>query len=146
MIGKHLKRVVSISSLFFILQISASEIAENHAWSVNQLSLKQMFKVKLFCENSPETGKFLSCDVNVFGQKGSQSGKKIGNLSIFLNGGMPAHHHGLPTQPEVIWSDKLKTYRIEGLKFSMPGKWQLRFFINDKANQVKDVATFHIEI
>ncbi|PSU35697.1 FixH family protein [Photobacterium lutimaris] len=42
-----------------------------------------------------------------------------------VSGGMPAHRHGLPTQPQ--WHQDIKAgwYRIDGLKFQMPGAWQV---------------------
>ena len=48
-------------------------------------------------------------------------------LRIAVDGGMDAHGHGLPTRPQVSGPIEPGRYRIEGLKFTMAGAWQLRF-------------------
>jgi len=140
----NFKKALAFFLLFYIWQISATEATD--AWSMSQATLERVFTVNLFCKQPLQTGKFLQCELDVLGLKHPEQGKKLENLTVFIKGGMPAHHHGLPTQPEVTWSGKQHTNRVEGLKFSMPGEWQLRFFIHDKANKLKDVATFNIKI
>ena len=39
--------------------------------------------------------------------------------------GMPDHDHGLPTQPQVTSRLENGDYLLEGVRFHMPGKWQL---------------------
>ena len=50
--------------------------------------------------------------------------KPVGKATISVHGGMPAHKHGLPTQPEVTETG-IGDYLMEGLKFSMTGIWQM---------------------
>ena len=57
------------------------------------------------------------------------SGQTVENATITIRGGMPAHKHGLPTQPEITETGG-GNYYIEGLKFSMTGKWQIWFIIH----------------
>jgi len=141
----NFKKVLPFFLLFCACQINA-EAVKADVWSMSQVTLKRIFTVNLFCKQPLQTGKFLQCQVDILGLTHPDSGKQLENLSVFIGGGMPAHHHGLPTQPEVIWSEKQQTNLVEGLKFSMQGEWQLRFFIHDKANKLKDVATFNIKI
>lgn len=42
-----------------------------------------------------------------------------------VSGGMPAHRHGLPTQPQWHRDTEAGRYRVDGLKFQMPGLWQV---------------------
>ncbi len=44
--------------------------------------------------------------------------------TIAIAGGMPLHSHGLPTQPQVR-RDADGAYVIDGVRFGMPGWWQL---------------------
>jgi len=44
---------------------------------------------------------------------------------ILVSGGMPGHNHGLPTAPRITALDDKGNYRIEGLRFHMPGEWFL---------------------
>ena len=52
---------------------------------------------------------------------------------------MPQHGHGLPTSPPVTAHLGGGKYRIEGLKFTMSGWWELRFAITAPAGSDKAV-------
>ncbi|MBT8416842.1 MAG: FixH family protein [Silicimonas sp.] len=56
-------------------------------------------------------------------------GNEVDGASVTVDGGMPAHGHGLPTAPKVVDAGEAGHYLIEGLRFNMPGKWELRFSI-----------------
>ncbi|MFK8030745.1 MAG: FixH family protein [Gammaproteobacteria bacterium] len=62
---------------------------------------------------------------------------------IHINGGMPSHGHGLPSQPQISELAKGR-YRIEGVRFNMGGSWVLKFRIQSSAGQ--DTAQFKIEL
>jgi len=68
------------------------------------------------------------------------SGEPVENAQITVNGGMPAHKHGLPTAPEVTEYLGEGDYLVEGLMFQMPGHWQVGFDIS--ADAVTDRVTF----
>ncbi len=44
---------------------------------------------------------------------------------LVLSGGMPGHGHGLPTEPRISRYLGNGDYLVEGVKFNMPGTWQL---------------------
>ena len=52
-----------------------------------------------------------------------KEGAAITGLDIAISGGMEAHNHALPTQPQVRESEQAGVYVIRGLKFQMPGEW-----------------------
>jgi hypothetical protein len=62
---------------------------------------------------------------------------------ISVDGGMPAHRHGLPTQPQVSELGN-GDYLVEGIKFSMTGHWEIWFKI-DKGN-VSEELKFDINL
>jgi len=70
------------------------------------------------------------------------AGKPVEDASFEVDGGMPDHNHGLPTSPQV--SDHLGDghYKLEGVKFSMSGKWELAFAISAAAGS--DSVTFNM--
>jgi hypothetical protein len=70
-------------------------------------------------------------------------GKPVGNATVLVEGGMPEHNHGLPTAPTVSADLGDGRYRVEGVKFSMPGRWVLRFQIATPDGK-SDEATFNI--
>ena len=69
-------------------------------------------------------------------------GKPVEDAKINAGGGMPDHNHGLPTSPEVTEHLGQGRYRIEGVKFSMSGWWELRFDISSAAGN--DTVVFNL--
>lgn len=67
----------------------------------------------------------------------------VTKASISIHGGMPAHKHGLPTQP-VVTEISNGDYLVEGLKFSMTGIWQIWFDIRD--GNITDKLKFDIQL
>jgi hypothetical protein len=57
---------------------------------------------------------------------------------------MPDHNHGLPTQPEVTDDLGNGRYRLEGVKFSMPGRWVLRLSVEAPAGA--DEVLFNLKL
>lgn len=70
-------------------------------------------------------------------------GSPVEQATISVYGGMPAHKHGLPTQPEVTEISN-GDYLVEGLKFSMTGLWQMWFDI--QVNELSDKVKFTFEL
>jgi hypothetical protein len=68
-------------------------------------------------------------------------GQAVNGATISIDGGMPAHNHGMPTQPIVTPLGR-GDYRAEGMKFHMPGWWTVTVSI-DAAGQ-QDSATFNL--
>jgi len=69
-------------------------------------------------------------------------GQPVENAQITVDGDMPQHGHGLPTRPEVTEYLGQGNYRVEGLKFHMPGWWIVEF--NITANGESDHVTFNL--
>lgn len=63
---------------------------------------------------------------------------------IVFDGGMPAHGHGLPTVPKVIGEDAKGRTVVGGVRFSMPGWWELKVHLDGAAGE--DTATFNIAL
>jgi cytochrome c peroxidase len=61
------------------------------------------------------------------------AGAAVAGARIRVDGGMPAHGHGMPTQPRVTRELGDGTYLVDGMKFSMGGTWELRFEIESAA-------------
>lgn len=72
------------------------------------------------------------------------AGAAVEGAAIAIDGGMPAHGHGLPTAPQVTDDLGGGRYLIEGLRFSMTGDWALGFDISAAAGE--DRVLFHFGI
>lgn len=57
------------------------------------------------------------------------AGEPVTDATISVDGDMPQHGHGLPTRPQVTQHLGNGDYRVEGLKFHMPGWWVMDFVI-----------------
>ncbi len=62
--------------------------------------------------------------------------------AIDISGGMPQHDHGLPTSPQVADYLGQGRYRIDGVKFTMAGWWQLHLAISAAAGS--DTVVFNV--
>ena len=71
-------------------------------------------------------------------------GTPVQNAIMSLQGGMPDHNHGLPTQPRVTGSPEPGRYLIEGIRFHMPGNWEITLSIKSEAGN--DSATLEFSL
>ena len=71
-------------------------------------------------------------------------GKAIENAEIGVYGGMPMHKHGLPTKPRMTENLGGGDYTIDGIKFSMSGRWELLLIIT--VDGKRDKAKFNIDL
>lgn len=69
------------------------------------------------------------------------SGEAVSGARISVDGGMPQHGHGLPTQPRVTRELGDGRYLLEGMKFSMPGWWEIKLKV--AAASGSDDVTFN---
>jgi len=114
--------------------------SQNTTWHLEQATDNQHFTIKLDCTTQPAYGPFQDCSI----QLNTNNGSPVTNAKIFIDGGMPAHGHGLPTNPIAKTTQKDGLYKIEGLQYSMPGKWVLGFVI--EKDSISDRTVFHFEI
>jgi hypothetical protein len=68
-------------------------------------------------------------------------GSPVRAATFKVDGGMPQHGHGLPTQPRVTRELEPGTYLLEGMKFSMTGWWEVKLAID--AARGADKVTFN---
>ncbi len=133
-----IKPIIFFSLIFSVVALHANE---NNTWTVSQASKNNHYNINLQCDHPPTLEGFQSCHLTL-----SDKIKKIANANILIEGGMPEHHHGLPTSPKIQWDSDTKTYIINGLKFSMPGAWELIFLIDKTKNLPQDTATISFKI
>ena len=60
-------------------------------------------------------------------------GIPVDSATIYVDGGMPQHGHGLPTRPVVTRALGNGDHAVEGLKFSMGGWWRIIFVVRTGA-------------
>lgn len=72
------------------------------------------------------------------------AGAPVDGATIGVDGGMPAHGHGLPTQPRVTRFLGGGEYVMEGLRFNMGGWWVLELDVAGPAGS--DRITFNLSL
>lgn len=126
--------------LMLALGLLLTGCAEDNAqWRLQQASDNGIYQAELACATTPIIGAFQECKLRLQSQRGIPA-----NLMIAVDGGMPAHGHGLPTEPQVISTDMEGEYRVEGLKYSMPGEWVLGFLLHSGSDQDKVIFKFSL--
>lgn len=68
----------------------------------------------------------------------------IDGATILIDGGMPQHGHGLPTQPRVTKAISGGVYEIEGVRFNMGGWWEFKLAIAGASGT--DRVTFNLAL
>ena len=74
----------------------------------------------------------------------SKSGSPLSGASVTMSGGMPDHDHGLPTRAVVTEELEPGLYLLEGIRFHMPGRWQLVFSIEKDDNSEQAAIDFSL--
>jgi hypothetical protein len=74
----------------------------------------------------------------------SAAGAPVQHARIGFDGGMPQHHHGFPTSPRVTAELGDGRYRLDGVKFSMGGWWEMKLTIDSAIGA--DHVTFNTVI
>ena len=72
------------------------------------------------------------------------AGRPVEQAVISIDGGMPEHGHGLPTQPRVGRALGDGVYEIDGVRFSMGGWWEFKLAIESPAGA--DRVTFNLSL
>ena len=67
-------------------------------------------------------------------------GRPVEGASIKVSGSMPAHRHGMPTEPKMTADLGAGDYRVEGMKFQMRGDWEIYIDVASADGQ-SDMAT-----
>ena len=119
----------------------ASSKAKKKDYSRVRMSEKGLFKVTMKPEVDPiPLHEMHSWKINVQ----TKAGRPLTDASIAVEGGMPEHGHGLPTQPQVTQNLGNGDYLVEGLKFTMNGWWVVKFSITSGGRT--DAATFNLQL
>ena len=74
----------------------------------------------------------------------TSDGAPVAGAELEIGGGMPVHDHGLPTEPRVTKDFNNGTYLIEGIKFHMPGEWELVVDIRTPRGNDRAVFAFKL--
>lgn len=72
----------------------------------------------------------------------SSDGQPLDDAIVSVDGDMPQHGHGMPTQPQVTQNLGNGDYLVEGMRFQMGGWWVVDFVI--EAGGQQDKVSFNL--
>jgi hypothetical protein len=131
--------IVYVIAMNLMMTKLNSEVPANLDYSTTRLSEDSMFKVSY----TASTG---TVPVNQLHQWTlhieTPDGQPVENATIAVDGDMPQHGHGLPTQPRITKNLGNGDYLVDGMKFQMGGWWVMDF--NISANGQTDVVHFNM--
>ena len=135
------KLTAILSAIAFVL-LSQMASAEIVALPETVMSKEGLYKVELKAEDmATGVGPIHAWVATVT----DSDGKPVEDAKIAVNGGMPGHGHGLPTAPEMTEVLGPGVYKIDGVKFSMVGAWELRLTIEAPAGTDEAVFAFEVK-
>lgn len=103
-----------------------------------QMSQQGLYRISYTSDNEPITINTLhTWTVHVT----TADGQPVADAGVSVEGGMPEHNHGMPTRPQVTPAGA-GDYRVEGMKFQMPGWWTVTVVV--AAGDQQDSATFNL--
>ena len=114
---------------------------QEEVFEISQISEKLLYNITLKCQSPVMANAFQDCQLTL-----DYDGKSLERADVFVDGSMSMHSHGLPTTPQILWSEERKAHIIKGLKFSMPGQWSLNFNVNSADNELKDKIVMAIKV
>ncbi len=91
------------------------ELQISYASNLEPLTINQIHSWVLFVETS--------------------EGIPVADAELTVEGGMPEHDHGLPTRPRVTRYLGDGKYLLEGVRFHMPGAWEIQVAIEALGKQ-----------
>lgn len=118
-----------------------SKPPQDQDYSTTRLSEKGAFKATIRPLADPiPLNKVHSWKLHVEDSRGGT----LERATIQVDGGMPQHGHGLPTEPQVTQELGGGDYLVEGMKFQMPGWWVVRFRIS--SGETTEEVTFNLRL
>lgn len=69
-------------------------------------------------------------ELSVMVHDGADKTKMLTDRELYVDATMPAHGHGMETEPNVTKSES-GMYTVDGMLFHMAGEWELTFAVSD---------------
>ncbi|MBI1282522.1 MAG: Auxin-binding protein [Anaerolineaceae bacterium] len=131
--------VIAILTYFASMMIRMNTLPPNLDYSTTRTSEQGLFRGTWVSQLEPlEINKIHTWTIHVE----TSDGQPLDAAQFTVDGGMPQHGHGLPTQPQVTQNLGNGDYRVEGMKFQMTGWWVVNFHI--AADGKSDTLQFNL--
>lgn len=134
---KSRRQMTGLAAVFALLVLSTTGDAN----AESRVSDRQLFEVSFVSALDPiPINRIHSWELTVM----TVTGQPVRNAEITIDGGMPAHNHGLPTRPRVTAELGDGRYRVDGLRFHMAGHWEI--VVTIKTQDHTDAVTIPLDL
>ncbi len=132
--------IVVIAIVGFMAYKMLQPAPEGLDMATSRTTAKGAFVVSI----APENPEFRRNDLHAWiATVKTPEGVPVEDAVIAIDGGMPMHGHGLPTNPEVTQVLGQGRYKIDGVRFNMGGWWEFKLAIT--AGDISDTVTFNLK-
>ena len=135
-----LAAVITVGCMMHMGMPHAHPPAESEFGMGPRISTSGTYTASILSEGELKVRKLQTVRVSI----ADSSGMPVEGATIVVDGGMPQHGHGLPTQPRVTRSLGNGEYLVEGLRFNMGGWWVLRLDVDGRVG--RDTITFNLDL
>ena len=126
-------------AILFLLALGVN-VNANDSPPIFETNSTQGYRVKIFSSLNP----ILLNQIHEWQLSIERNNAPVPGASIVLTGGMPNHDHGLPTQPKITSEPAPGRYILEGIRFHMPGLWEIIIDISGDGPQ--ETATIEFKL
>ncbi len=134
---KKFKSLLSQLAAILFLVLAASDLAAQEVWE----SISGFYIVSYSSKVTP-------IPINQIHQWvlhiETADGEPVSDAKLDIQGGMPLHDHGLPTNPVATEYLGEGNYLIEGIRFHMMGDWEITLEISQ--GNITETALIHLRI
>ncbi|MFL2840800.1 MAG: FixH family protein [Pseudohongiellaceae bacterium] len=116
--------LAAVPLLIVILNVSAAE----EVWESSNGSFKVSYRSKVMPIPINQIHQWVLLIENA-------KGEPVSDANVELQGAMPLHDHGLPTNPVVTEYLGEGNYLIEGIRFHMMGGWEITLEISQDCHR-----------
>ena len=124
-------------TLLVLLAVLDATYASAPAWSSRSGDYRVSYESEI---NPPVINRIHSWTLVVT----ESSGAPVEGATISIDGGMPAHDHGLPTAPRVTSEIAPGRYLLEGVRFHMAGAWEI--VVTIEVDDKRDTVVIPLEL
>lgn len=111
---------------FVAMLLRMNDVPSNLDYATTRMSAQGLFQISYTSDvGAVPVNQIQSWTLHV----AKADGQPVENAMLTVDGDMPQHGHGLPTRPQVTRYLGNGDYKVEGLKFHMPGWWVMDFTV-----------------
>lgn len=115
--------IVLVSGCITVAAVAAP--ADNRVPGETRATHKGLYRITVEAPTSIPTNRFQAWSIAVT----AADGKPLTETALAVSASMPQHGHGMLVQPRVSRQPGSGKFLVEGLKFHMPGYWEVKLTV-----------------